>query len=562
MATKDLLEALPDLILLLQRDGTILGSYGGRGLPELKPTTDPVGRQMESAWPAPLANLIRQLVLEAITGRRMTGAVLQDGGREYDIRVTPHGSYCALCAIRAMLVQTRREVPERQENAQTQPERVRLLNRLNDSLSLAALRAIPVAVAVIHLGGVTDLGQIVCGELSEELMNSSVLRLSARRDDCATARLWSYIGRLGEDSLVFVLATDDRDAIEACIAQISGRLRQTANVRRTVFELRPHAGVAVLDEGGASTARVLLERACGAAAEARRTESVRACFSHEHPRVRTATRPDLAQELTQAIENAQIGLRYVSRHDLTTGSLVARVGYLRWRHPRYGEIHPRELVRLAEITGRAADLTRVSLQRLQTEFAAFTPQWCQGVRISFGAPRHHVLYEDFIGDIERFLADSALPAERLELRIPVKVCFARAPCDFNSLARRGVQFVIDDLGRGMDWPLDWLSRAPMHGLQLDRSWVKAMQSEPNTLTLCRAGLAVAKALALVPIATNVDEPAQRDVLLALGCLQGSGNLYRDELIPPPDRVVDSRAVVTAQRLPLATSATGAAFLSG
>src|SRR5437773_7935853 len=100
MATKDLLEALPDLILLLQREGTVLGSYGGRGIPELQPTTDPVGKQLELAWPAPLANLIRQLTLEAITYRRMTGALHQNGGCEYDIRVTPHGSYCALCIIR------------------------------------------------------------------------------------------------------------------------------------------------------------------------------------------------------------------------------------------------------------------------------------------------------------------------------------------------------------------------------------------------------------------------------------------------------------------------------
>ena len=42
-----ILPALPDLILLLQRDGTVLGSYGGRGAPELKPATDPVGNTSE-----------------------------------------------------------------------------------------------------------------------------------------------------------------------------------------------------------------------------------------------------------------------------------------------------------------------------------------------------------------------------------------------------------------------------------------------------------------------------------------------------------------------------------
>jgi EAL domain-containing protein (putative c-di-GMP-specific phosphodiesterase class I) len=295
--------------------------------------------------------------------------------------------------------------------------------------------------------------------------------------------------------------------------------------------------------------------------EARRTESS-ACFSHEHPLLRTAARPDIAHELKEAIAKAQIRLRYVSRHDLATGRLVARVGYLRWRHPQYGDIHPLELVRLAEVTGQSADLTRAALYRLQTDFAAFTPQWCKGVRISFGAPKHHILHEDFIGDIERFLAESAIPAERLELRISVKACFSRAASDFNSLAERGVQLVVDDLGRGIDWPLDWLARARMHGLQLNRAWVKAMQSDPNALNLCRAGLAIAKTYSLTPIAASVDEPAQRDILLALGCLQGSGDLYRDELIPPPDRVVGSRTVVTASGSERTTPFTGSAFLSG
>jgi len=384
MATKDLLEGLPDLILLLQRDGTVLGSYGGRGAPELKPTTDPVGKQLEFGWLAPLATLIRQLTLEAIAGHTVAGASYQQAGRTYDLRVTPHGSYCAICAIRAMLDQSQPDTP---------------------------------------------------------------------------ARL------------------------------------------------------------------------------------------------------DLADELTQAIKKAQISLRYVSRHDLATGRLAARVGYLRWRHPRYGEIHPVELVRLAETTGQAAALTRAALQRLQTDFAAYSPQWGKGVRISFGAPRHHILHQDFIGDIERCLADFALPAERLELRLPVKVCFARGPSDFNPLARRGVQFVVDDLGRGMDWPLDWLSRAPLHGLQLNRGWIKTMHSDPNTLNLCRAALAIAKTFALTPIAASVDEPAQRDTLLALGCVQGCGDLYRDELLPP-DRLVDSRALTAARQLEPTTPVTGATFRSG
>jgi len=45
------------------------------------------------------------------------------------------------------------------------------------------------------------------------------------------------------------------------------------------------------------------------------------------------------------------------------------------------------------------------------------------------------------------------------------------------------------------------------------------------LKVCRAGISMANALGLTPIATGVDDPVQREQLLALGCRHGSGDLY-------------------------------------
>jgi EAL domain-containing protein (putative c-di-GMP-specific phosphodiesterase class I) len=64
-------------------------------------------------------------------------------------------------------------------------------------------------------------------------------------------------------------------------------------------------------------------------------------------------------------------------------------------------------------------------------------------------------------------------------------------------------------------------------LQLDRAWVTELRTDELALKVCRAGIGVAAALALVPIATGVDDTKQRDALLALGCRHGSGDLYRD-----------------------------------
>ena len=145
--------------------------------------------------------------------------------------------------------------------------------------------------------------------------------------------------------------------------------------------------------------------------------------------------------------------------------------------------------------------------------------------ISFGALRHHVLHEDFRADIERFLAEGTVPAERLELRIAEKTLIAHGPAQFDSLRRLGLRVVVDEVGRGLG-SLDWLARAPLWGLQLDRAWVAALGDAAEVARkVCRAGIAVAKALEVTPIATGVDSSALRDELVELGCSYGSGDFY-------------------------------------
>jgi EAL domain-containing protein (putative c-di-GMP-specific phosphodiesterase class I) len=196
-------------------------------------------------------------------------------------------------------------------------------------------------------------------------------------------------------------------------------------------------------------------------------------------------------------------------------------------HPVRGEVRPAEFLRVAESTGLAAALSRAVLSCLQRDFTALAPQWDVDVRISFGALRHHVLHEDFAADIARFLAEGAVPPHRLELRIAEKTFVACDPAALTVLRQLGVQLVVDEVGRGLG-SLDGMARAPIWGLQLDRAWVTGLRSDEVALKVCRAGISMANALGLTPIATGVDDPVQREQLLALGCRHGSGDLYGND----------------------------------
>src|SRR6185312_13957290 len=193
------------------------------------------------------------------------------------------------------------------------------------------------------------------------------------------------------------------------------------------------------------------------------------------------------------------------------------------------DIRPAEFLRVAAATGLSASLSRAVLACLRKDFPVLAARCEPEACVSFGALRHHVLDEEFVSDVARLIADGSVPAERLELRIAEKVFITREPAHFAALHRLGIRLIVDEVGRGMG-SLDRLARAPIWGLQLDRAWVAALRTDPVARKVCRAGIEMAGALGIVPIATGVDDAQTRDALLELGCSYGSGDLYpRDGL---------------------------------
>jgi len=518
-----LIEGLPDLVLLVRRDGVVLQCGGGHGVPDLRPSRDLTGQRLEAVWPRPVAALLRQLARRAVASRATTEARFEEGGCAYEARASAHGPECAICVVRAAATAPEDALDATDERPRPQLDRRGFLRRFKESMSMAALREMPLAVAVIHVDGIADIAQIIAPKVAEQIMSAAILRLPAQ--DPGAEKAWWYLGQLSESLLAVVLESSDRDAIDACLGSVCASLREPVATLGAEFHLTPYAGVAVLGQD-ASSPKLLLDHARAAATEARRCGSSAVCFFTDTLRLRSLARLDIARELRDAIANRDIRLRYVGRHDLESGRLVTWVGYLRWLHPLRGEIRAAEFLKVAETTGLATTLSRAVLGGLGEDFARLSAAADADVRLSFGALRHHVLHEDFAADIGRILSDGAVPAERLELRVSERALIARDAVDLRCLGQLGVQLVVDEVGRGMG-SLDLLARAPIWGLQLDRAWVTALRSDAVARKVCHAGIGMATALGVTPIATGVDDPEQREALLALGCRLGSGDLFRD-----------------------------------
>jgi len=522
MSTPELIDALPDLVLLVKRDGTPIAFAGGRAVAELH-GRGPGGERLAPAWSEATAALVRRLARNAIADRQPLDARFREREQQYEIRVTPQGPDRAVCMIRPAAGVSGDVGLETTGEHRAQLDRRGFLRRFKESVSAAALRERPLAVAVLYIEEIADIAEIIATRVSEQVMSTALARLPARNVDTAGGSAEWYLGQLGENLLALVVDTADRNAIEACVANICATLREPIVVGDAEFRLTPYAGVGILGVDAASP-RVLLDHARAAAAEARRALSRNVFFFSDTMQLKSLARIDIARELRDAIASRAIRLRYTGRHDLRTGRRVAWVGYVRWLHPLRGEIRPAEFLRVAQTTGLATSLSRSVLAHLPQDFKELSKQPGGDVRVSLGALRDHVLHEDFVADLHAVLAEGEVPAERLELRIAEKVFAARDSADLRSLQRLGVQFVVDEVGRGVS-SLAALARAPLWGLQLDRAWVRSLRGDDLARDVCRAGIAIAKALSLTPIATGVDDAQQRDALLELGCWFGLGDLY-------------------------------------
>src|SRR6266850_1252789 len=197
-----LIERLPDLVVLLRRDGIIVAHSGGDGVADLKPAGDVIGKPMDAVWSDSVSGLVKQLTRKAITLRTTTEARFKEDGRDYEARVSAQGPDRAICVIRAVLAGTQDgSLEATDERPRPQLDRRGFLRRFNESMSLAALREKPIAVAVIHVEGIADIAQIIAAKLSDQIMSTAILRLPMQSGDSTGGDPWWYLGQLNDSLL-------------------------------------------------------------------------------------------------------------------------------------------------------------------------------------------------------------------------------------------------------------------------------------------------------------------------------------------------------------------------
>ena len=131
----------------------------------------------------------------------------------------------------------------------------------------------------------------------------------------------------------------------------------------------------------------------------------------------------------------------------------------------------------------------------------------------------------------QILQTTGLEADSLRLEITESLLMQDTQTTIktlNQLKAIGCKLHLDDFGTGYS-SLSYLHSLPIDALKIDRSFVKAIDSEGNNSEIVEAIVMMAKSLGLKVIAEGIETKAQLSKLQTLRCFYGQGYLFAKPL---------------------------------
>ena len=330
------------------------------------------------------------------------------------------------------------------------------------------------------------------------------------------------VARFGGDE--FAVLLEDTDLATA--VQIVERILEStsAPVRLGGTEVVIHTSIGLApSDGQRATPDQLLAEADAAmyAAKARGGH----CYDTFNAAMRVATelRSRVRTEIDHALMHTEFHLLYQPIVDLRTSGHLGVEALIRWQHPVRGLLSPADFMDHAEASGQ---ITAIGAWVLGTACQA-TAHLPADAHMSINVAARQLQQPGFVGVVAEALRSSGLQAERLVLEITETAAMADidgAITRLSELKSLGLQLALDDFGTGYS-PLSYLRKFPVDYLKIDRSFVRGLAYSAEDKAIVRGVVDMAHALGLQAIAEGVEDAAQHDILVELGCDLGQGFLW-------------------------------------
>jgi diguanylate cyclase (GGDEF)-like protein/PAS domain S-box-containing protein len=235
----------------------------------------------------------------------------------------------------------------------------------------------------------------------------------------------------------------------------------------------------------------------------------------------------IENHLRKALERNEFVLHYQPQVELASGRIVGNEALLRWRHPRFGLLAPREFIPVAEDTGLIIPIGAWAIETACAQNMQWQETCGQPIRMAVNLSMRQFRQHNVTQTVESILRKSGLSAPLLDLELTESVIMKDEASTIETLRELkalGVNLTIDDFGTGYS-SLRYLKDLPVNALKLDQSFVGALSEGGYQGEISKTIITLAHTLGLRVIAEGVETVDQLERLRGMGCDEMQGHLF-------------------------------------
>jgi diguanylate cyclase (GGDEF)-like protein len=394
------------------------------------------------------------------------------------------------------------------------PNRAFFNERLAETMQRANANGERFAVICIDLDRFKEINDVFGHSVGDELLR----QISARM---RSATEGEFLARLGGDEFIVISSRGPQPSTaEQVAARLLAAVADDIEIESHRLQVGLSIGVAIFPNDG-DNVTTLLGNADAALYRAKAEGRGVVRFFAADMDTRLRERHALQHDLRAAIEHGEFLLHYQPQARIS-GEIIGFETLVRWRHPTRGMILPTTFIPLAEESGLIVQMGEWILREACREAAS----WEKPLKISINLSPIQFRRGDLAGLIHSVLLETGLSPARLEIEITEGILigdFSRAISILRRLKGMGVRVAMDDFGTGYS-SLSYLQSFPFDKIKIDQAFISNLERNPQSTTIVRAVIGLARSLNLPVAAEGVERKEQLDFLARESCDEVQGYL--------------------------------------
>lgn len=385
------------------------------------------------------------------------------------------------------------------------PNRTLLQERISAAIVRARASGDRIGVLFIDLDRFKDINDSLGHGVGDRILRAVATRLHAFAGPEQTA------ARLGGDEFMVLLENIESDTeasamalrlIDAFDAPVEYGQGQEAIIS-------PSIGISVYPDD-AQVASELIRHADTAMYRAKAVGR-RTSMRYGPPMdVDVQHRATLSAALRTVLDRDELSMAFQPRLSVSDNTIAGVEALLRWDSPEHGSIPPSQFIPLAEETGMILEIGEWALREACRALGLWRAAGLVDLPVAVNVSSIQLMRGDFPQMVQRVLAETGIPANRLELELTESVLMAHPVETSVSLQQfrdLGVNLAIDDFGTGYS-SLSYLKRLPITMLKIDKEFIDDLADDPDDAAITSSIIAMGHSLGLTVVAEGVETAEQ------------------------------------------------------